>query len=1127
MAKSRSKNRQRSSPVDRSISQIRGAVERGKIAALEAIDRAREQLPTGQYPTLLRWLLQYPQRRHRLFGHAPVRRYRDLGVRRGQTPGRLESELAFWPHLLETNRQGVENFLRWKHQIGAAAAVSNVEKALELLDACEQEIGYSLWGVQLRIALLDESGGLERQRSFAARIAEIAPRSLGAFVAHHASNSNSDACSASLFIDQFGKSLADQRIPKASKTFIQYQLTRTIPASAEVLGELLCVAGTISIPDLCETLLDVCEFVVRTGASAYYGSVNAAIRTIPHSSDPAFVVLEYCTNGDPKQTIEFSEHANISEAIARNDATTLLHLAATEPLENPVELKRIASHLRNYAHEPTPNAVLQERLLVAMIDVYRLGPRLHVAIDDIRSIAMNYGGITLGRFARAITPHYDQPLLMESVGQILTSNVIHPGHSAVIAARAIGTTPSSPKAEPEKHASSPFALELSLLPALLTGNLHEALRICTPASPSGELTNDVWLARTRAVLLWLRHELDPFIETAVSICMTNDSAKYVLPVVKAVSGHNWDFWAQRAGSLTSPIIVSLSLSLSDDNVYRDLLRDLTDEFLESIGCLYPHKLSDLEARFDRRQATYFLREICIPTVLDVCLQFASTKSLWEERLKICSLLASVDPLNKSSYEDEVKAITRSQRITSAMSQLDKSRIYVDEEPLKQLCSRRFGVLFESYMSLRQATNETAAQEFVRALLTALAEKKPLETEHFELPADIGTQILTDLVLSLKDEFLNNSEYGLDSYLSMRIRHGTLTGTLSRPLQEAGVLVNEVSSDVYVMSEDTQTKLAHLQPAVTTRIVDALVDLTRAFESSLSTLKTESLQIWSPTKPKGLFDIRIDTLVLKTFVSDIGSEWTFDDFFNHCIVLYWTLLQAPLKEVRGQIQRLKFQMVEQFDRTREKVAGILDHEPVERAAMTSALNTATTQIQYEMDRVGAWFNPPQNTSSKLTYDVGEIIDISVASVKNLHPRFEPRLKTTITPKTVLVLSQGLPVMTDVLFNIFENICNHSGLDEPGVTLELVVASHQLTVTAINELARKPTKAAVGDLASLQQDIQRADSSKKIKSEGRSGMHKLRRLASKTMDEPVKFEYTSDGSFRVDVTLSVTDLGYPAD
>jgi hypothetical protein len=64
--------------------------------------------------------------------------------------------------------------------------------------------------------------------------------------------------------------------------------------------------------------------------------------------------------------------------------------------------------------------------------------------------------------------------------------------------------------------------------------------------------------------------------------------------------------------------------------------------------------------------------------------------------------------------------------------------------------------------------------------------------YFELPSSEADEILIRMISLLQERFLFDSSHGLDSYLSQRIRHGSIQNYLRNPVEEAQLVTQKDS-----------------------------------------------------------------------------------------------------------------------------------------------------------------------------------------------------------------------------------------------------------------------------------------------------------------------------------------------
>ena len=162
--------------------------------------------------------------------------------------------------------------------------------------------------------------------------------------------------------------------------------------------------------------------------------------------------------------------------------------------------------------------------------------------------------------------------------------------------------------------------------------------------------------------------------------------------------------------------------------------------------------------------------------MDLSESFASSEEILEERISVCSSLINIDKENSKEYQDEVLSITTHRNIQRGVKLLDQSRIYVDTADLKRWADKELREGFNRFKAFSRAgIGESQSNDKFETLLTKAAQNpsEPLPKELFDVPSNEPDQIISQIYNQLADAFLTNKPYGLDSYLSLRIRHGTL------------------------------------------------------------------------------------------------------------------------------------------------------------------------------------------------------------------------------------------------------------------------------------------------------------------------------------------------------------------
>ena len=1116
--------------------QLRGAIGSGSRKTIELIDSLRSSLPASFYSPLFLWLAGYAQQKHHLFAPVKVNSYKELKVRPVISAGNLELDILWWAYFLSGYITQINLHLEYRSAISKLVAIGDYKAALAMLDNVETELGKSLWLIETRIALLQEEGGLDTQKSYQASILGVAKGSIASYIAYQASNRNSESIPAEVFLERANHGIQEMEVLNEDyKDYLAFRVTRTLPETFDGLSKVLNIEASTSIYDLYETFILILEVItVHEKGRELFGAVQRALNIIDGISDPAHKKIRLLTGHSLTELdlqVEFDSY--LEQAVLDSDDTEIFRCLASQPAQSMGSIKSAAHYLylNGVGFDEASN--LQEEVVRSLIKIYAFSDDVLSSISRIMKIMMNFHGVDIGRNLRHCFIQPENILLIGSRYSIYESRALHPAdwlyldeiHPDTFVDYVRSTHGDYPAEFTTLDPENPFnyiseirrtalveGIDQAILKALHSLHLHEG--------------KESWfqLKRIGGLLDLKRGDVDSAISCFGVLVCAREAAKYLLPINSVVRYKDWDFWEKRYKNISTSIILSVYLSLYEDEEQRNNLRDVYDEYMEGSGYILPHNMEDSIDKFDKDELVYFLREICVAPVMDVSIYLASTRELQDERIRVCSMLARIDPDNREEYRDEVTAITASININQGMNDLDKSRIYVDAAPLKQKAKRRYGELFDTY---KLVMDDLADDEFSEVVMDLLFGEKKIPKEYLELPSSEATEIMVDILRGIGDEFLNNSEYGLDSYLSMRIRHGTLYGTLSSPFKTAGILLNKKSSGEYEPGSIFLDFLRGVPEGKQKVLIAGFAEFTEQFNILVDYLKNERLQIKSIEKPCGVFEINLTTVYVRSVATNINIDTTFDDFFELCIATYWSVMQAPLLEVQAEISGYIIDEIGNYiEKLKTDVNRLISNNDKRRIAFLSVISDSFLHFQREAERVSLWFSLPEKEVGESMYEFDHIVDISVETIKNIHPGFDPKIERNIEI-SVPVFVGSLSTITDILLIMLDNAHKHSGLTSPqlGIFVKECETGKHLSISVVCQLLSNPDDGVIADLRKLKSRVESSESVEKVKKEGRSGMYKLSRTASSGYPNALDFSFSDEKKFITTVVIDFEIKSYP--
>ena len=159
-------------------------------------------------------------------------------------------------------------------------------------------------------------------------------------------------------------------------------------------------------------------------------------------------------------------------------------------------------------------------------------------------------------------------------------------------------------------------------------------------------------------------------------------------------------------------------------------------------------------------------------------------------------------------------------------------------------------------------------------------------------------LFESLIESVKAEFLHNSDHGLDAYLSMRVRHGSLAGHLRGPLEKLCLIVSR-NDDKYIDNAALATELA-IEEEDRKSLFACFADFSRRYDGIIDDLIKNRLQIRTIKKPDGMFGWPVDHMSTATNIirRQVKSDTTFEEFM---LLLTATALTFVLHQVSHHVR----------------------------------------------------------------------------------------------------------------------------------------------------------------------------------------------------------------------------------
>jgi len=196
---------------------------------------------------------------------------------------------------------------------------------------------------------------------------------------------------------------------------------------------------------------------------------------------------------------------------------------------------------------------------------------------------------------------------------------------------------------------------------------------------------------------------------------------------------------------------------------------------------------DKASKERKEQVVDFLRDVWIEQNLSMCHQYQTTAEVRIERMRVLQLLLSWEGERAPEYAEAIKDLTFEQTLQRGLERIDQTRVFANESAITRWAEKE---LEQDYERWRRLSESSSGGRSVDDMLRQYA-LDPMNVEVLKEFASgkptASDALLIDLLDRLFKRFLLDPTDGLDTYLSLRIRHGSLRGTILGPLEEQGLL----------------------------------------------------------------------------------------------------------------------------------------------------------------------------------------------------------------------------------------------------------------------------------------------------------------------------------------------------
>lgn len=1076
---------------------FRAVASRNEAGALVAISEARRTVAPESYSEVMRVLGTIVPRFKAIFHRRPSL-YRDLLYSPRFNPLTLLKELAWAEVWLRGATSPLNEFLAVQRELQRLFAAGELDRMSATIEDFIKEHGWSFWAVELKYALLQQLKGTEALKQMSLQLQFAAKNRASALFAVILTDRNDAAFSFDSFQSKCAKSTPNFSQPWV-RAYVPYRALSSVGDPERDYPLILSSEITSSLFDYYAGIVNVLQTVRQVEYRTTYraGALRLIDALLAYGiDDPRLRKTRVALDPELPDSVTF----RTQNLVAAESPLELLHARltgldsaslvsdSTAPLVRHVDTQITVCESQGTAAQDEIADLLKIGLNFKSLPIGELiaGKALNSSNDLTgHSIVSQGADLVLDGFTVDELLSNDDKTIERLVRQASLSS---PGEQQALCATLVAAMDGVPI---ETLDLRPCPATLWLARWLMMSSRHEdAITLTTSLRAAGKQ----WRRHATKIRLLIdtaSGNLKRAIEEAADVLIQEPRYAYELPLAPMFVSRRWSDFRQLDHVLTG-LVAHFAQGPSPNADTRFICRMACRAFY-SEGPGRDLEQTWLDTPVETRQYLIaFLRDAWVEDNLALLESIKSTQEMRQERIRVLQFLLVWDPGRAPEYAVEIRALTLDETLWRGIRQINETRMFVNEAAISRWAEKELLPDFDRWRQLASSTvserlsGDIVAQYLVDADIAALLKALP------KAEATEGNTLLLGMLNRLMSTFMRNPTDGLDCYLSSRIRHGTLRGTLLGPMEEKNLLViGEVAERGF---------LAEWKPALSmsedqlSSVVKSLATFAEKAQAQIRAIVDTRIRIRGPDYPDGAFPASLDPRRIALIVAVYKPDVSFSFFLGTSYTAFWYILGAAGKDLANFFRSsVKSDLQVGFNQLLED----LRKSGPAALPLITAVQAAATTTQAQCEVVADWF-VPNAAVERQTYDLSVAIEIAKRATQNVYRHFasDVHIERDETPP-IAISTQGLIHLTDCLFVVCANAWLYSGLggelDVISVDIRFDRETQLLTLNVANRMSRGTRdRLLLGDLDRLREKYLRDLPIDLVPKEGGSGFAKLARL-----------------------------------
>ncbi len=1059
----------------------------------------------------------------------------------------VEKELEWIKAYLSSSCDQLNKFIVLSQEFERLYLIGENAKAESILENLGNEFGQSLWLIKNKLAFYQNVYGLEKQKEFTKKIInESSEIGLLSWIVDRFSVALEPATSFQKFATNI-KSMIENASPgNPGALFIKFHLLGQYQLSESDCLALLSFEAYNTAIDLYETAINILQILVSTGKTTIAdGLLNSltkaglrdkritAVSNLHNNASPilfedAEMYADFVTgNVNSAYTRAKSYLVNKSDNFAVVDiAARAAAIGDIETQESKVPVDKIIHSLKNTMLLNDPEAMHGKTIL---------------------KLCLSFPLQSWSRFAIGILMRQHSSVPNDSIGELVPIGINSLPYDNINSIRYTS------RSQREQICASISKLpSLNILPIECLSEdkccedcdqtNRELIYMCMCKMVSMQQFGKCiihaesligsgvryYQVRGHKLKVYSLLQLGHVIECCdyVSKISTSDATLLpIIPVTEICAQITKEILAANKHKISIPIMYELATQTTGESMEK-FKRYALEDFLSSQQVLKASELPLECDQYTKDEIIFFFTHLCTDTNMD--LLFGSSEEVARERADICKILSEIDSSNIDQYQSEIKKIHKELHIKNKTREVEKTKIFVDVTNLKQIAKNDYKEQFERYKSYLKDGLDESVFEYSEKSKATFSTSAETGIKLDDVMKNEMRAIMETLVVGLRDLFVFNHEHGLDTYLSVRIRHGTFMSKLRGPLESEYLITrtDEVSG-TYKPNTFMYKKLGIDDPEDRKAFDKIMNRFANDYDSLLTNIKDRWIHATTDGKGPGLIDFTIYTDHVEFLSKSITISTTFDEFVDTTFEFFYKMLNISLTKIRrilGHVPytealRLFDNLMADIKSTRANIGN--------RESLLRSITRAKTEVQYSFERVIEWFVLHQAVEAR-PFKIEDANDIAINSIKTLMPSFEITYSQDEVLEHITLLNGRLASFVDILFNLYHNIAKEAAkVTKSDAALNVTMKNKNLILTLSNQVSDSSIRTIQDKIQSIKSKIDYQENNKLLQTEGGTGLFKIKKILLRDFSLPQEnrypgfdFDLDDTGDFTIVITIPLS-------